>query len=66
VDASDRLGKELAAQLLEEGVADLIPQRPSPRPARAPAPAVGGADGLGLGGAASAVSTVSPPREGDL
>jgi hypothetical protein len=27
VDAADRLGKELAAQLLEEGIADLIPAR---------------------------------------
>jgi len=33
VDAADRLGKELAAQLLEEGVAQLVTGRPPPRPA---------------------------------
>jgi hydroxymethylbilane synthase len=32
VDAADRLGKELAAQLLEEGVAQLVTGRPPPRP----------------------------------
>lgn len=33
VDAAERLGKELAVQLLEEGVADLIPRRGAGRPA---------------------------------
>jgi hydroxymethylbilane synthase len=33
VDACERLGKELAVQLLEEGIADLMPPRPNSRAA---------------------------------
>jgi hydroxymethylbilane synthase len=51
VESADRLGKELAAALLEEGVAQLVPQRPPP-------PA-------GTGRADEAVAPV-PPEEGDL
>ena len=51
VDAADRLGKELAAALLEEGVAELVPQRPPPQ--------------AGSGRAVEATAPVTP-REGDL
>lgn len=51
VEAADRLGKELAAALLEEGVAELVPQRPPPR--------------SGVGRAVEAAAPVTP-REGDL
>jgi hydroxymethylbilane synthase len=69
VDASDRLGKELAAQLLEEGVAELIPQRPPPRPASSNA--VSPTSAVSPTNAVSAVSAAAPagadsPREGDL
>jgi hydroxymethylbilane synthase len=50
VDAAEALGKELAAQLLEDGAADLVPGRP---PARGPDPS-----------GSSAAPTES--REGDL
>jgi hydroxymethylbilane synthase len=51
VEAADRLGKELAAALLEEGVAQLVPQRPPPQ--------------SDAGRAAEAAAPVNP-REGDL
>jgi hydroxymethylbilane synthase len=38
VDAAEQLGKELAVQLLEEGIADLMPQRPQPGSVARPEP----------------------------
>ena len=51
VDAADRLGKELAAALLEAGAAELVPQRPPPA-VRA--------------GRSSAATAPATSREGDL